>query len=137
MKRLWIFGPALWLCSTTTFAHHSFAVFDKDTSITIHGTVVDFQWVNPHCWLDLDVKGDDGQVQKWGFEGAPPLMLRNMGVSKDSFKPGDEVVVMAHPRKDGVHAGSLMTVTTASGQFMLTPRGPSSTPPKSVSGASS
>lgn len=111
------------LGSTMAVAHHSFAVFDSGKSITVRGTVMDFKWVNPHCWLDLEVKADDGSVQQWGFEGGPPLMLRNQGVSPTSFKAGDDVVVTAHPRKDGTHTGSLMSVTTSSGQPIMAARG--------------
>jgi len=136
MNRSCAIGCVLWLCSATAFAHHSFAVFDSDKSITVHGTVVNFQWVNPHCWLDLDVMTGDGQVEKWGFEGAPPLMLRNQGVSKDSFKVGDKVIVTAHPRKDGTHAGSLLSVTSATGEPIMAPRpGAAPAPAASSSGS--
>lgn len=124
--------------SATALAHHSFAVFDSSKTIRVQGTIADFQWVNPHCWLDLLVRQPDGSVQKWGFEGGPPLMMRRQGISRDTFKTGDEVVVMAHPRKDDNRSGSIMSVTAASGRALIAPRpgGPAPAPSGAVPGSS-
>lgn len=115
-------GSWLALASTTAWAHHSFAVFDADARISITGTIKDFMYVNPHCWLDVVVTSPDGTTQDWGFEGGPPLMIRTQGVNKDSFPAGVLVTVLAHPRKDGSHSGSLMGVTAADGRVLMAPR---------------
>jgi Family of unknown function (DUF6152) len=75
-------------------AHHSFnAEFDGNRPITLKGTVVKMEWINPHSWITMDVKGPDGKVTTWRVEaGAPNAMFRR-GFRRDSLPPGTEIIV--------------------------------------------
>jgi len=96
-------GPAL--------AHHSTAAFDMEKTIEITGTVEDFQWTNPHTWTWVDVKGDDGSVTKYGFEGMSPNFLGRRGWSKNTLKPGDHVKIVYAPLKSGEPGGTFLRAT--------------------------
>jgi hypothetical protein len=86
-------------------AHHGTVGYDFTKIITLHGTATSFDWVNPHCLLHMDVKNDDGSVQRWTLEMSPPSMLSRKGWTKDSFRPGDEVAIDTHPAKSGIPLG--------------------------------
>jgi hypothetical protein len=103
-------GPA-------ALAHHSFAMFDANKTMTVKGVVKEFQWTNPHSWIELEVK-NKGKVQNWSFETSSPLNLKRNGWTKQSLKPGDTVSVSFHPRKDGGLGGSVVSVTTADGKTL-------------------
>ncbi len=106
-------GPAL--------AHHSGSMFDPTKTVTVEGTVKEFQYTNPHSWLEIVVVGPDGKPTEWGFESEGPSTLLRAGIKAKSFMPGEKVTVVCHPMKDGRTAGSLMTVTKADGT-VLSPR---------------
>lgn len=99
-------------------AHHSFAMFDNEKSVSLKGTVKEFEWSNPHAWLNIMVLTPSGQQEDWAFEMASPLQLTSRGWKKDTLKPGDQITIQAHPLKDGSHGGSYMSVTLPSGQVL-------------------
>lgn len=99
------------------YAHHSFAMFDANRTMTVKGTVKEFQWTNPHSWIALETK-KKGKLQSWSFETSSPLNLKRSGWTKHSLKPGDTVSVTFHPRKDGELGGSVVNVTTADGKTL-------------------
>jgi hypothetical protein len=101
-------------------AHHSFSMFDTSREVEIKGVVKDFQWTNPHTWLVLEVKNGDREVE-WPIEGASPNNLVRFGWKRTSLKPGDHVLAMIHPLKDGRIGGSMITVTV-NGQVVGAPR---------------
>src|SRR5579871_4930046 len=73
-------------------AHHSFAAeFDANQPITLKGVVTKVEWMNPHIYVYLDVKDENGKVVNWAAEGAPPNALYRNGWRKDSLKPGDAI----------------------------------------------
>jgi len=83
-------------------AHHAFSSeFDVNKPITLQGTVVKWEMVNPHSWFHVDVKGPDGTVVTWMIEGGTPNTLIRMGVTKNSVKPGTPITVEAYLAKDG------------------------------------
>src|SRR5712692_7940439 len=83
-------------------AHHGNAAFDVGKEITLKGTVTDWFWANPHCILQFDVKGADGQpVEHWVTETSNPPDMIATGWTKTSFKSGDQVTVTAQPVKSG------------------------------------
>ena len=99
-------------------AHHSFAMFDNQKTVSLKGTVKEFEWSNPHAWLNMVVPAASGQPEEWAFEMASPLQLTSRGWTKDTLKPGDQITIQAHPLKDGSHGGSYMSVTLPSGQVL-------------------
>ena len=85
-------------------AHHSFAAeFDAKGPVTLHGTVKQMDWVNPHSWIHLEVKNADGTVTTWMIEGGTPNTLLRRGFTKNSLKPGTELTVEGYRAKDGTN----------------------------------
>lgn len=114
------------LCMAATFvapalAHHSFAMFDNQKDLTLEGTVREFQWTNPHSWIQVMVKDENGKEVEWSIEGGSPNSLSRNGWKRDSLKPGDKVVVVTHPLKDGSPGGSLVSVSV-NGERVGNPR---------------
>lgn len=117
--RLRFFLPAL-LAIVPVLAHHSIdAEFDRNKPITITGTVSKIEWMNPHIWIYVDVKGTDGKMVKWQFEGGPPNALRRGGWNRDSLKEGDQVTIKGLMSK--VEAG--LSATTGNAQEVTLPGG--------------
>src|SRR5215831_8313663 len=100
------------LVSGAPYAHHSFATFDEQQTKTLVGTIKEFQWTNPHTWLQVMVKDpSSGEVVEWSIEGGSPNGLSRQGWRRSSLKPGDQVEVLIHPLKNGANGGSLMKVS--------------------------
>ena len=107
----------------TAAAHHSFEMFDRLKSVTLTGTVNDFQWTNPHCWIQLMVPSADGaQVVEWGIELDSPRSLIRTGWKPRLIKAGDKITVIVHPKRDGTNAGGYVGGTAADGAA-LPPKG--------------
>ena len=86
---------------TPVLAHHAFsAEFDANRPIQLSGTVMKVEWINPHAWIHLDVKKDDGTVERWMVEGGTPNTLYRRGFTKNSLTIGTEVVVEGYQAKD-------------------------------------
>jgi hypothetical protein len=103
---------ALLLAGAPASAHHSFAMFDNDKSMTLQGTVKEFQWTNPHVWVQVMVKNPaTGRDVEWSVEGGSPNGLSRQGWRRTSIKPGDPAVVVIHPLRDGGPGGSLVQIT--------------------------
>jgi hypothetical protein len=96
-------------------AHHSFAYFDSTQVVKIKGTVKEFQWTNPHSWLQLVVVNDSGVVEEWSLEGLSPNVLGRMGWKRNSVVPGDVVTVYFNPTRNGTHGGSMVKVVRPDG----------------------
>jgi hypothetical protein len=99
-------------------AHHSYAMFDLTKTVTLQGTIRDFQWTNPHSWIWIDVPGATGANEQWGIEGMSPNYLARRGWSKHTLNPGDKVSVVIHPLKGAEHGGSFLSVTLPDGTVM-------------------
>src|SRR5579862_1069653 len=119
---------ALTMLPPTARAHHSYAMFDLSKTVTLQGTIRDFQWTNPHSWIWIDVADDKGMVEQWGIEGMSPNYLARRGWSKRTLKPGDKVSVSIHPLKGADHGGSFLSVTLADGTVMRQSGGPPPVP---------
>jgi hypothetical protein len=126
MKRIVIaaLAGALSLSALPALAHHSGAMFDADKTVTVSGTVKQFQYTNPHAWLVMDVPDANagGKVTTWSFEMGELSALTHAGIHKQDFPPGTKVTVTGHPMKDGRTAGSFNKAVRADG-VEFTPRG--------------
>ena len=120
MTILRVLATAFVLASATVSAHYSFAAqYDGDKPVTLTGTVVAVEWTNPHMHFTLDVKGQDGTVRQWRFEGYPPNMLVRQGWRRDvTLKPGDVVTVFAWQARVEPNLAMSREVTFADGRKM-------------------
>lgn len=116
------------LSSGLLFAHHGSSAFDTGKRLTLAGTVTEWFWANPHCFLKFDAKNENGEVVHWVAETSNPPDMANLGWTKQSFKPGDEVTVTVEPVKNGRPAGRVLQVKFSDGRTLFaTGRPPDST----------
>ena len=99
----------------STLGHHGSASFDNSKEVTLKGTVTEWLWANPHCFLKLDAKDDTGTVRNWNLEFGNPTDITSRGFSRRTFKVGDEVTVSVTPVKSGAPIGRVRTVLLADG----------------------
>ena len=103
-QRLWI-AVTLVVLSTAgghLVAHHAFsAEFDANAPVTLRGPVTKVEWINPHAWIHMEVKGPDGKSLIWMVEGGTPNTLQRGGITRDSIKIGTVIVVAGYQAKDG------------------------------------
>ena len=112
-------AAALLLVSVPLLAHHGAAALDTGKEITLKGTVTEWVWSNPHCFLKFDVKGESSNVAHWAVETQAPSTMVQWGWARTSFKAGDEVTVTLQPVKNGSPIGSTRTVTFADGTVLV------------------
>ncbi|PYU27435.1 MAG: hypothetical protein DMG32_06955 [Acidobacteria bacterium] len=98
------------------FAHHGNAAYDATKQITVKGTVTQFLWANPHCVILLDATDEGGQAVHWMAETENPTTMTNMGWTKGSFKPGDQITLKVITVKNGKPIGRIVYVDLANGQ---------------------
>ena len=112
MRRKWRMALGLAvtasLLAAPALAHHSSAMFDKTKTVTLAGTVSQFQWTNPHSWIQIVVE-DGGAPVEWSVEMGAPVQLFGLGWRPGSLKPGDKIVVVANPMRDGSHGAMYLT----------------------------
>ena len=90
------------IAAVPVMAHHSFAAeFDAKRPVKFRGTVVKMEWINPHSWIHIDVKKDDGKIERWMVEGGAPNALLRRGWNKNSLPEGTEIMVEGFQAKDG------------------------------------
>jgi hypothetical protein len=111
--------------SVPLLAHHGTAAFENEKKITLKGTVAEWLWSNPHCLLQVDVKGDDGKVVRWVGETQNPVSMTNVGWSKAAIKAGDDVTVVMLPVKNGMPLGRLVSVALPNGKTLISGEGAS------------
>jgi hypothetical protein len=97
-------------------AHHSFSMFDDRKEVVLKGTVKEFQWSNPHTWIQLNVPDASGRIVEWSIEGGSPNLVGRQGWKRNTFKPGDQVEITIHPMRDGQPGGSFMRAVLADGR---------------------
>lgn len=95
-------------------AHHSFAMFDQKKIMTLQGTVRQFQWTNPHAFIELEAPGG----QHWSIELNSPNNLKRQGWTRVSLKAGDQVTVRMNPLRDGSHGGLFLDVKLPGGRTL-------------------
>jgi hypothetical protein len=107
------------LVSVPLIAHHGAAALDTGKEITLKGSVTEWIWSNPHCFLQFDAKDEAGAVRNWAVETQNPTTMTQRGWSRTSFKAGDEVTVTLEPVKNGQPIGRLLTVVLPGGQKLI------------------
>jgi len=113
-------GAALVAATMPVLAHHAFsAEFDATKPINLKGTVTKVEWINPHAWVHVDVKKPDGKVETWMIEGGTPNTLFRRGFSKDSLKPGTEIIVDGYQAKDGTMKANGRDLTLTDGKKLF------------------
>ena len=106
----------------TAMAHHSFAMFDTRTTITLTGTVTAFEWTNPHAYIELDVTEDGDSVRHWTIELGSPSILLQSGWKFNDIKQGQTITATVNPLRDDQPGGLLGRVTLPDGREL--PNGP-------------
>lgn len=110
-------GVVLLLAAPSVFSHHSYTRFDMAKTMTLEGTVKEFQWTNPHVWIQLMVKDPaTGQEVEWSLESDSPNMLAKRGWSRKAMQPGDKVVAVVHPPKKAADNTAALDSLTVNGQ---------------------
>lgn len=114
-------GFALAVLVTSADAHHSFAIFDHTRTLTLKGTVRDFQWTNPHGYILLEIDGGLDGVPEYSLELTSINMLRRAGWRSTDLAPGDKVTVVTAPLLDGEPGGLLLELTMTDGRRLVPP----------------
>ena len=99
-------------------AHHSFAMFDQKKVMTLEGTVTEFQWTNPHAFIEIDVPVAGGAAQHWSIELNSPNNLKRQGWSRGALKRGDRISLRMNPLRDGSHGGLFLDVRLPGGKVL-------------------
>ena len=114
-----VIAAGVLLLSVPLIAHHGAAALDTGKEITLKGTVTEWIWSNPHCFLQFDAKDDKGTVRNWAVETQNPTSMTQRGWSRTSFKAGDTVTVTLEPVKNGQPIGRILTVILANGDKLI------------------
>jgi DNA/RNA endonuclease YhcR with UshA esterase domain len=110
---------AVLFASGPILAHHGEANYDTEKEVTIKGTVTNFQFINPHVQIFIDVKNDNGEIEKWSGEARSPSMLvRVGGWNKNTVKPGDVITAIGFRAKNGANVLRLKKILLADGREM-------------------
>jgi hypothetical protein len=133
--RTTLITAAALLVTGAAFAHHSFAMFDRDKEVVLKGTVREFQWTNPHAFIEMDVANEKGDVEKWSVEMNSPNNLTRQGWKSTLLKTGDNVTVTLNPLRDGKKGGLFVAITFPDGKVIRDPTNrqrstPATEPPK-------
>jgi hypothetical protein len=104
-------------------AHHSFGKFEMMKLTTLHGTVRDWKWANPHSWLTVAVVKADGSTEDWALVGSSPNMMARWGWNATDIHVGDIVSVDVHAGHDGEHIGAIKNVFLPGGKVLVDPAG--------------
>ena len=100
-------------------AHHSGNMFDNTKTLEITGTVKEFQWTNPHIWIQVERQNPAGGAkEEWSVEGGSPNSLSRNGWRKTTFTPGAQVTIRINPMRDGTHAGNFVGAKFADGKTL-------------------
>jgi hypothetical protein len=123
MKKLFlsVVGVALLVgVAAPLWAHHSFAAeFDPSKPVKLRGTVTEMEWINPHSWIHIDVKGPDGKIVPWMVEGGSPNALLRRGFTKAALPAGTEILIEGYQAKDGSNRANGRDITFADGRKLF------------------
>jgi len=114
-------AAGLLMASSSLFAHHSEAVFDKEHLVTVKAVITKHELINPHQLIHMKVKDADGNVRPWVVQGTYPGMARSVGWTPGTLKPGDEVTMTLFQYKDGQFGGTWLRIVKADGTDVPVP----------------
>jgi hypothetical protein len=117
MNRVLLAAAAAALVGGPALAHHSFAMFDQRRIMTLEGTVTEFQWTNPHAFIEMQVTAG-GATQDWSIELNSPNNLKRQGWTRNALKRGDRVTLRMNPLRDGSHGGLFLDVRLPDGRTL-------------------
>ena len=116
MRRAYLgLSMAAGFLADAAIAHHSPVMFDQTRQVTLTGTVIEFQWTNPHSYIQLAVKNDQGHDEEWSLEMAAPTYLYNLVWRPSTLKAGDTVTITIAPLRKGGRGGLVLKAATADG----------------------
>jgi len=118
LSRILMAGFGLLLAAAPAMAHHSFTMFDMTKRITLTGTVTDFEWTNPHSYIEIDAPDEKGVVKHWSIEMGSPSILQQSGWKFSSLKKGDKATLVINPLKSGQAGGFLSKATLPDGRVL-------------------
>jgi hypothetical protein len=104
--------------SIPLFAHHGNASYGHAKQVTLKGSVTEWDWLNPHAFLKMDVKDDSGKMVNWVVEWTAPSSLINSGITKKTFKPGDEITVVVLTPDNGAPVGRVQRALLPNGKWI-------------------
>lgn len=110
------------MLNAPVLAHHSNANYDQKNVINLKGTIVEYDWGNPHVLIFWDVKDDSGKVVRWTGDLASVESEQADGLTRHTLKPGDEVIMTVHPAKDGSPHSLIVQMRRADGTMILAQR---------------
>jgi hypothetical protein len=117
---LMVIGTGFLLNVARLSAHHAFAAeFDAKRPVKFRGTVTKMEWINPHAWIHIDVKGPDGKTVAWMVEAGTPNTLFRRGFTKNSLAAGTEILVEGYQAKDGSNKANGRDVTFLDGRKLF------------------
>ena len=120
MHRIMLLLFAMPMLVSPLLGHHSFAAeFDAEKPVTLKGTVVKWEMINPHGWITVDVAGPDGGKVRWMVETSNPNGLMRLGWTKNSLKAGDQITVEAYRAKDGSNTANAARITLPDGRSVF------------------
>ena len=110
---------ALMFVTLSAKAHHSFEMFDRGNPIKISGEIKEFQWVNPHTWIQIFVSAEESnEVVEWSIEGRSPNVLGRRGWNRNSLLPGEQVTLTIFPLRSGLPGGAIVMIEKADGTII-------------------
>ena len=115
MARTAAVGLALATVASSASAHHSPVMFDQSRTVSLEGTVRQFQWTNPHCYIQLVVE-DGGRQTEWNMEMGAPVYLYNRGWRPSTLKAGDRIRITASPLRSGANGGLVVSAESHDGK---------------------
>lgn len=116
LRAMTLAGIAASLFAGPALAHHSYAMFDHAKLSKVSGVVTEWEYMNPHSWLHIDVTDAGGKTFPFGFETRSPVLLQRLGIARDTMKPGDKITVSYYPLKDGSNGGEIRALVLANGK---------------------
>jgi len=120
MRISFVAAAALLGAASSAWAHHAFAAeFDINKPLKLQGVVTEMEWINPHAWIHLDVKGPDGKITSWMVEGGSPNILLRRGFTKKSLEKGTEVIVEGYAAKNGENRANGANITFKDGKRLF------------------